>query len=161
MVDAAASNVAGRETVGVQIPRRAPSLEGDVRGASRCGRGGTGRRGGLKICCPRACRFETDRPHQDALWTSVGSRAFSMDGMPDRVLMRVWCNGSRARFRCWSRKRGGGSSPLTRTSSRSGRCSVCGRGVTGSRAALRWLSWRQGGGSIPLGRTNRTKEFGR
>ena len=31
--------------------------------AARCGRGGTGRRAGLKIRFRKECRFDSDRPH--------------------------------------------------------------------------------------------------
>lgn len=46
----------------------------------------------LKSAALAACRFDAGRPHQDAPWVMMGSRAFSTDGMPDRALMGAWRN---------------------------------------------------------------------
>ena len=150
MVDAAASNVAGRETVGVQIPRRAPSLEGDVRGASRCGRGGTGRRGGLKIRCPRGVSVQPRPPAPGRAADDGGIPCFQhgwnarprADGRVAELVDALSSGGSSrkgVRVRVPPRPPARGRDRWMRP-----------RGGIGRRAALRWLSGRPGGGSIPL-----------
>jgi hypothetical protein len=87
----------GREIKAVKTGRRSPLLGKRNRRRytmPRRGRGGTGRRAGLKIRFRKECRFDSDRPHQgvfapDSEWTHPRRRSAKSEPINGEAVIRT------------------------------------------------------------------------